>query len=96
MFSIITIFVSDSRGSCALSHCLHVVRTCGARRRRVVRVSGSCVIRVLSYVVRACCFACCSRVVHSLCRVCPRPFVRVACAVSTHIYIASLMIAHAN
>jgi hypothetical protein len=29
-----------------------VVRTCGSRRRHVVRASGSCVIRVLSRDVR--------------------------------------------
>jgi hypothetical protein len=34
--------VSDSRVSCASSHCLRVVRTCGARRRRVVRVLFVC------------------------------------------------------
>jgi hypothetical protein len=47
----------------AVSHsiaCRHtsfacVVRTCGSRRRRDVRASGSCVIRVLSRACRACC-----------------------------------------
>jgi hypothetical protein len=39
MFSTNTISVSDSRVSCASSHYLHVVHTCGARRRRVVRAS---------------------------------------------------------
>jgi hypothetical protein len=69
MFSINTISVSDSCVSCASSHCLRIVRTCGARRHRVVRASGSCVIRVLSCVVhtcRACCSHVCSRVVHTL------------------------------
>jgi hypothetical protein len=46
--------VSDSHESCASSRCLHVVHTCDARRRRVVRASGPCVIRALSRVVFAC------------------------------------------
>jgi hypothetical protein len=54
VFSINTKSVSDSCESCASSHCLHAVRTCGARRRRVVRAYSSCVILVLSRVVRAC------------------------------------------
>jgi hypothetical protein len=36
--------VSGFHVSCASSHCLCVVRTCRARRRHVVRVSGSCVV----------------------------------------------------
>jgi hypothetical protein len=70
VFSINTISVSDSRVSCASSHCLRVVRTCGARRRRrVVRASGSCDIRVLSCIIhtcRVCCSHMCSRVVRTL------------------------------
>jgi hypothetical protein len=42
VFSINTMSVSDSRESCASSHCLRVVRTCGVRRRRVVRALFSC------------------------------------------------------
>jgi hypothetical protein len=45
--------VSDSRESCASLHCVRDVRTCGARRRRVVRAYSSCVILVLSRVDRA-------------------------------------------
>jgi hypothetical protein len=54
VFSINTMYVSDSCELCASSHCLHAVRTCGARRRHVVRAYSSCVILVLSRVVRAC------------------------------------------
>jgi hypothetical protein len=54
VFSINMMSVSDSCESCASSHCLRAVRTCGARRCRVVRVYSSCVILVLSRVVRAC------------------------------------------
>jgi hypothetical protein len=39
------------------------VRTYGTRRRRVVRASGSCVIRMLSRAVRACCLHALSHVV---------------------------------
>jgi hypothetical protein len=46
--------VSDSRESCASSHCLRAVRTCGAHHRRVIRAYSSCVILVLSHVVRTC------------------------------------------
>jgi hypothetical protein len=42
VFSINTMSVSDSRESCASSHCLRAVRTCGAHRRRVVRALFSC------------------------------------------------------
>jgi hypothetical protein len=52
VFSINTMSVSNSRESCASSHCLRVIRTCGARRRRVVRAYISCVILVLSRVAR--------------------------------------------
>jgi hypothetical protein len=37
VFSINTMSVSDSCESCASSHCLRAVRTCDARRHRVVR-----------------------------------------------------------
>jgi hypothetical protein len=60
VFSINTMSVSDSRESCASSHCPRVVRTCGARRRRVVRAYSSCVILVF----RAS-FTCCRRVVRA-------------------------------
>jgi hypothetical protein len=39
--------VSDSCDLCASSHCLCIVRTCGARRRRVDRAYSSCVILVI-------------------------------------------------
>jgi hypothetical protein len=44
VFSINTMSVSDSCESCASSHYLRAVRTCDARRRRVVRAYSSCVI----------------------------------------------------
>jgi hypothetical protein len=44
--------VSDSCESCVSSHCLRAVRTCGARRRRVVCAYNSCIILVLSRVAR--------------------------------------------
>jgi hypothetical protein len=72
VFSINTMYVIDSCESCASSHCLRAVRTCGARRRRVVRAYSSCVILVLSRVVRAC-HACGSHAlshVVCVCRVC--------------------------
>jgi hypothetical protein len=52
--SINVMSISDSCESCASSHCLRAVRTCGARRRCVVRAYSSCVILVLSRVIRAC------------------------------------------
>jgi hypothetical protein len=54
VFSINEMSISDTCESCASSHCLRAVRTCGAHRRRVVRVYSSCVILVLSCVVCAC------------------------------------------
>jgi hypothetical protein len=54
VFSINTMSVSDSHESCTSSHCLRAVRTCGARRHHVVHAYSSCVILVLSRVVRAC------------------------------------------
>jgi hypothetical protein len=50
VFSINAMSISDSCESCASSHCLHAVRTCGARRRLVVRVYSSFVTLVLSRV----------------------------------------------
>ena len=56
MFSINTMSVSGFCVSCASSHCLRVVRMCGARRRHVVRASGSCcVARVVVCRSRASC-----------------------------------------
>jgi hypothetical protein len=56
VFSINTMSVNDSCESCASSHCLHTVRTCDARHRRVVCAYSSCVILVcrVSRVVRVC------------------------------------------
>jgi hypothetical protein len=75
VFSINAMSISDSCESCALSHYLRAVRTCGARRRRVVRAYSSCVILVLSCVVRACracgshaCVACATYSCRSPCR----------------------------
>jgi hypothetical protein len=45
VFSINTMSVSSFRMSCASSHCLCAVRTCRARRRHVIRVFDSRVIR---------------------------------------------------
>jgi hypothetical protein len=50
VFGINAMYISDSCESCASSHCLHAVRTCGARRRLVVRVYSSFVTLVLSRV----------------------------------------------
>ena len=50
VFRINTMSISDSCESCASSHCLRVVRTCGARHRRVVRAYSSFVTLVLSRV----------------------------------------------
>jgi hypothetical protein len=72
VFGINTMSISDSCESCASSHCLRAVRTCGARRRRVVGAYNSCIILVLSRVDRAW-HACGSHVLsHVICmrRVC--------------------------
>jgi hypothetical protein len=45
VFSINTMSVSSFRVSCVSSNCLCAVRTCRARRRHVIRVSDSRVIR---------------------------------------------------
>jgi hypothetical protein len=72
VFSINAMSISDSCESCTSSHCPCTVRTCGARRRRVVRAYSSCVIIVLSRVVRACraCDSHASSHVVCVCRVC--------------------------
>jgi hypothetical protein len=50
VFSINTMSISGSCESCASSHCLRTVHTCGTRRRRVVRAYSSFVALVLSRV----------------------------------------------
>jgi hypothetical protein len=55
VFSISTMSISDSCESCASSHGLRAVHTCGARRRRVVRAYSSCVILALTRAVRTRC-----------------------------------------
>jgi hypothetical protein len=71
VFSINTMSVSDSRESCVSSHCLRVVRTYGARRRRVVRALFSCCRASFARVTRA---------VRTRCRT---SFACVACATYT-------------
>jgi hypothetical protein len=74
VFSINTMSVSDSRESCASSHCPRVVRTRGARCRRVVRALLSCCRASFARAVRTrrhtlfSCVACATYSCRSPCR----------------------------
>jgi hypothetical protein len=82
VFSINTMSVSDSCESCASSHCLRVVRTCGARRRRVVRAYSSCVILALMCAVRTRCRMSCAYVACVGASSCIVARYRAACTIS--------------
>jgi hypothetical protein len=91
VFRINTMSVSDSRESCASSHCLCTVRMRRAHRRHVVRVSGSCcVARVIVCRSRASCVlfahvvACISRVDH-MCRATSARDNKLFSRINTHV-----------
>jgi hypothetical protein len=77
VFGINTMSVSDSCESCASSHCLRAVRTCGAHRRRVVRAlflcchasiaRGTRAVRTCCHTLSAC-VACATYACRSPCR----------------------------
>jgi hypothetical protein len=80
VFSINAMSISDSCEPCASSHCPRAVRTCGTRRRRVVRAYSLCVIIVLSRVRirtrRHTLFACVACATYSCCSPCRASFAR--------------------
>jgi hypothetical protein len=97
VFSINAMSISDSCESCASSHCLHSVRTCDARRRRVVRAYSSFATRALPcalFRVSQCCFA--SVVACAVRTRCRAPFACVARCLRVIINSLSLINTHVN